>query len=508
MHVLDALCGTSAYCAVYVTVVLLPCYLLLSQYNGTITHKYAWTVSAAFLSGVVPVAAELLLWVFLVGVACAVAARLLSGRAAIPQPSGEKELNPSVVKRHWEVYLIFAAINLVVVVGVNVLYVYIAIYQSSALLVLAQVLMSFFKLLWSGTCTDAILRSLVEKFAPQLLRADGNSTRYRSEFLTLLLFVSVFNNIAIPCLVVAAVSPNCFYDIFQQAPAVHSQYRYRECAVSGSSGQCFSYAYVYGQADFDAPFTYNYQCSSSLITYYAPAFVNLCIVAAFVSPAMTAIAVQITRVCPPGSSIHSAVDRLLPRVVKPIVPAEEEQTPRTYFNANQLLVNVVTYVGVLLTFGVMLPPLGVSLAVTVAAVVFDAKLKIGRFLCAAEEQGELDKFVRVLEQQCEGAGSASFLQSALWMLLTLSSLFYTLFLFDTLGDAVGFRGALWVLIVVPLIPVVAFAGYNVFLQRTNAVPGSGGAQTSAAGDVELGSKAAQQALRESETYNVMRGDGI
>jgi hypothetical protein len=46
------------------------------------------------------------------------------------------------------------------------------------------------------------------------------------------------------------------------------------------------------------------------------------------------------------------------------------------------------------------------------------------------------------------------------MLLTLSCLFYTLFLFDTLGDAVGFEGALWVLIVVPLLPLCMFLCYT------------------------------------------------
>jgi hypothetical protein len=42
---------------------------------------------------------------------------------------------------------------------------------------------------------------------------------------------------------------------------------------------------------------------------------------------------------------------------------------------------------------------------------------------------------------------------ALDMVLTVSCLFYTLFLFDTLGDAVGFNDAYWVLIFVPLLPV-------------------------------------------------------
>jgi hypothetical protein len=41
--------------------------------------------------------------------------------------------------------------------------------------------------------------------------------------------------------------------------------------------------------------------------------------------------------------------------------------------------------------------------------------------------------------------------------LAMSCVFYTLFLFDTLGDEVGFAGAFWVLIAVPLLPVMALA---------------------------------------------------
>jgi hypothetical protein len=49
------------------------------------------------------------------------------------------------------------------------------------------------------------------------------------------------------------------------------------------------------------------------------------------------------------------------------------------------------------------------------------------------------------------------LERAVWMLVTVSCWFYTLFLFDTLGDAVGFEGAYWVLIVMPLLPLVLYA---------------------------------------------------
>jgi hypothetical protein len=355
---------------------------------------------------------------------------------------------------------LFVLVNLVVVISVNVLYVYIAIYQSSALLVLAQVLMSFFKLLWSSTCMDAVLRWLVGAFAPELVYGDISAKAYRTEFLSLQLFVSLLNSIAIPCLVVAGISPDCFYNVFQPAPTVRSSFTFLVCA-SFVNGQCVQVVRATSGTEYDTPYTYNYQCSSSLITYYAPAYVNLCILAVFVGPLGNVFAASVLRRTTPGSFVHSFLRRSTPRMLQEFandVPGIGSSS--MLMSTHALLITLVTYLGVLLTFGTMLPPLGVALAVTVALVVLFTKLKIGRFLCSAEEQSQLDKFVRILEQQCEAAGSASFLQSALWMLVTLSCLFYTIFLFDTLGDTVGFRRAVWVLIVVPLLPVVFYVGYG------------------------------------------------
>ena len=50
-----------------------------------------------------------------------------------------------------------------------------------------------------------------------------------------------------------------------------------------------------------------------------------------------------------------------------------------------------------------------------------------------------------------------------WVLIGLSCWFYTLFLFDTLGDDVGLSKSYWVLIVMPMMPFVL---YGLFKLRT------------------------------------------
>jgi Leucine-rich repeat (LRR) protein len=470
MHAMDALCGASLYAGAFIVVFMAPCYAALSRYSGTLTHQYAWAVSAAFLSGAAPVAVELPLWLLLTAVVLAVLRRaslladyLTHGYRSWSQAGTAAATYTLPSSRRFAIYATFLLIDVVVVVAANVLYVYIAIYQSSELLVLAQVLMSFFKLLWNSVCMDAVLRALVGRFAPQLLLGQGYAKAYRVRLMSLQVFTALLNSVVVPCLVVAAVSPNCFYSVFQPAPTVTSAFRYEVCSLFAGSGDCSRYEYVRSGTSYDAPFTYSYQCSSSLITYYAPAFVNLCIITVFVVPVAQLVGLQLLHRLPSGCCggyAQALLRQMVPPILRPLpVQATDHDAAHTltYVHASRLLVSLTTYLSVLLTFGAVFPPLGFALTFTAAASVLLTKLMIGRFLCGAEEKGQLRASLGILEQQCEGAGSAGFLRGTAWMLVTLSCLFYTLFLFDTLGDAVGFRGALWVVIVVPLLPAVLYA---------------------------------------------------
>jgi hypothetical protein len=503
-HAIDALCRATLYAGGFVVVVLLPCYAALSYYSGTLTHSYTWAVSAAFLSGAAPVAVELPLWLLLTVVVLRALRRasLLADYLARGYRSWSRvstAVSTFTNSRRYAIYATFLLIDVVVVVGVNVLYVYIAIYQSSAVLVLAQVLMSFFKLLWNSVCMDDILHALVGRFAPQLLQGQGYVKAYRVRLMSLQVFTALLNSVVLPCLVVAAVSPNCFYNVFQSAPTVTSAFRYQACSYFDASGECLTYTYYYSHTFYDAPFTYSYQCSSSLITYYAPAYANLCIISVFVVPAVQQMGLQLLRRLPSdycSGYAHALLRQIVPPILRPLpAQASADSVPRnvTYVLASRILVSLTTSLSVLLTFGAVFPPLGFALTFTAAATVLITKVAIGRFLCVAEQRGQLGAYLSILEQQCEGAGSAAFLRGTMWMLVTLSCMFYTLFLFDTLGDAVGFEDALWVLIVVPLLPALLYAVVT-FAERgssSRAVEGEGEAEPKeaesgkAAGDIEL-----------------------
>jgi hypothetical protein len=120
-----------------------------------------------------------------------------------------------------------------------------------------------------------------------------------------------------------------------------------------------------------------------------------------------------------------------------------------YFDASQHLITLLTYLALLLTFGAVFPPLAVCFVVTMLCMAGFTRLKVGRFLCNAHAEG-LMGCAAAVERECGGVGGTGLLRRSVGMVVAFSCLFYTLFLFDTLGDAVGLAGAYWVLIVVPL----------------------------------------------------------
>jgi hypothetical protein len=75
---------------------------------------------------------------------------------------------------------------------------------------------------------------------------------------------------------------------------------------------------------------------------------------------------------------------------------------------------------------------------------------VGRFLFNAQAQG-LAGCAAAVEQECSDVGGTGLLRRSVGMVVSFSCLFYTLFLFDTLGYAEGLAGAYWVVIMVPLL---------------------------------------------------------
>jgi Leucine-rich repeat (LRR) protein len=473
MFVLESTCTLTSTAVVFILVALLPLYVGLSYRAGTFTYMYAWGTSAAFLSGRLAtglVTVFLLALLFLLlglayrrSVKSDRCKRPLSYRAPLRVPAADTTAAETF--QRVAAYTLFMASSFSVVVGVNIAYVYVALYATNRVLLLSQILLSFFKLFWNSFGVRYLMRwtaSIVDQ------STDESAFLRGKDLMFVLLLVALVNNIGIPCLVVAVVSPSCFYNVFVAAPSIDASYTYVYCAlIDDLNGDCLVSPPVLGGTTYNPPFSYSYQCSSSFVTYYAPAFVFLCITATILTPLSEGLALWAHSSWPKGAgSLHSVLLTFLPRILRPLEPdasSVKRDTFHPYFDANRRIVTLFSYLGVLVTFGAVFPPLGVAVAVTVYVSALMEKLKLGRFLSLAHELGST-AHADILEAECRGTGGAEVLLMAVRMIASFSCWFYTLFLFDTLGDAVGIEKAYWVLIVIPLLPVLVYMAEVAFVR--------------------------------------------
>lgn len=126
--------------------------------------------------------------------------------------------------------------------------------------------------------------------------------------------------------------------------------------------------------------------------------------------------------------------------------------------ADQLLVSDLIYVGLLFTFGAAFPPLAVALIITLTTRLYLRNITVGRFVTICIEK-RLFTYVDIVEEECRDLPLMETLRKCWLMIVVLSSSFYSLFLFDTLGSSSSSSSSqvpFWIMIVVPGIPCIAF----------------------------------------------------
>jgi Leucine-rich repeat (LRR) protein len=481
--------GSAAYCIL----VLLPVYAAINSYYPSFTYKYAWTVSGVFLTGTAAFAAEAVFLLLQLPICAYVAEWLLS--CSEPQALYKKAGATTSVDRSDKVYapLTVAKVAVVlfslgVVTSINVAFVMATLHLNDRELTAIQVLLAVFKLGFNSIAAPALQNRV---------RALG----VEHEVTALQLLLVLLNVIVIPCVVIMFISPSCFYDALKGTDPVTSSYNYGgSCLefyyqVDETTGKvAFGCIEATGEVEtttYTPPFTYSYQCSSSFITSYAPTFVTMCIISSFVLPAYHLLLLWLRRHLSPTSRRYAVVTAATPRILRELPSpqdlsqARSDPLYRPVFDANKLVMSLLTYLALLLSFGALFPPLAVCCAVAMASVALTARLEVGRYVraaMAADRQDCLDE----VESACAGVATPQQLRIVLYLVLTVSCMFYTLFLFDTLGYEVGFAGAFWVLIVVPLLPVVAWALHTAVVRVCDRGPMTEVNKTAHDNDPEVG----------------------
>jgi hypothetical protein len=125
-----------------------------------------------------------------------------------------------------------------------------------------------------------------------------------------------------------------------------------------------------------------------------------------------------------------------------------------YFQKDMFALRIINNIAILITFGAIFPPLAVVLCVALFIHTYVLQLQMGRFLVVNPS------LCGVVNAECRGM--AELFASSVWLLAPVAAVFYSFFIFDTLGDQTGWRDAMWAIAVMSCVPGVIWGGYFYF----------------------------------------------
>jgi len=130
-----------------------------------------------------------------------------------------------------------------------------------------------------------------------------------------------------------------------------------------------------------------------------------------------------------------------------------------YYNANQIVNTNFLTVALILTFGVVFPPLALCLAISSVVRLKFIQLSVGRLIINSIEAHQLS-YLHIVDEECDKVVSENLFMNCIFMVLGVCCCFYSMFLFDTLGDTVGFYQSYWVFIVMFVLPACFYGAYR------------------------------------------------
>lgn len=123
------------------------------------------------------------------------------------------------------------------------------------------------------------------------------------------------------------------------------------------------------------------------------------------------------------------------------------------FQVDSFTAEIVNMFGILLSFGVVFPPLGVVIAASLISYTLYYQLLLGRYVELKREK-PADSSEEILRMQKDASSVGQLFRSSVWVTVPYATVLYAFLLFDTLGDQVGYRSAVWIPIVACCIPIL------------------------------------------------------
>ena len=411
----------------YIVFVHVPVYTALSKYYRTHTKVYAWSISASYLDGTVPASILVAIWSFML--VCFLCTYWYVFLRSIQVDERENNHNIATMAAEEEpnqmkptyvdmaVLLCFVMIDLVVVFVINAGYIYGTLTASSGVVLFLQILLGVFKLVWKG-----LFIKNIDRFRRNILGIRHNVNHKFGHDVAFLSVILILNNILVPIAAEAAVDSNCIYNIFVPAPSVTASYDYTKCDFIDPAKGCLAYVTVSPAVSYSPPFTYRYQCTSTIVVNYASVFMYMFTAMCCDVPFMFFIC-YIRKFFQKDQIIHKVLNVIASDLYKDPVK----------FRLSYVVADMVSGIGMLLTFGAVFPPIAIVVCI---AIVMNGCMTM-----------------YLIKQQVPDASEVAphFNLSYISYLIIFSSIFLSFFLFDILGLQYTVWKSLWASIILLVI---------------------------------------------------------
>jgi hypothetical protein len=494
---------------------LMPMYGILSIWYSMYEASYAWSISAILFTG--EIASALLLIGFSL---CTILVFYVFYKKAYPFSARRKidyaraimnadkssviKIQPTDIRLtvkeksiYWLTTSILGSLNFIIMILVDVFYVLAILEANTSHTIEIQILLSIFKVIWNENVLWSVFPQ-IKNFATILLHGDNSESnheinietnqrnnccrtwinafrgliqlvplaQFNSAEINFMALTVVLNNIVIPCIAIAVVSPHCFYNaFFAQSPSETISiftcqfYSIRE-ESSHIKRACLVYSNYAYEASYNAPFHYRYECSAAFSIKFVSVYIFMFLIVAVILPLLQTILRLIYHAYEPKpgqevtdnrwtSYLFKLADRFLPFRLKTLTAQPPSDMVKVLAN-DRLIVRCSSYLAVLLAFGVLFPPLSVVALISIYAITYFEQFVLSKVLVESKRLGYTWYQEKILKE-CDNIAESWF--DTLKIILPFASFSFAFVVFDTLGDKHGWKTAIGPSLFVLTLPV-------------------------------------------------------
>eukprot|EP00597_Dinobryon_sp_UTEXLB2267_P012204 CAMPEP_0170120172 /NCGR_PEP_ID=MMETSP0020_2-20130122/14958_1 /TAXON_ID=98059 /ORGANISM="Dinobryon sp., Strain UTEXLB2267" /LENGTH=395 /DNA_ID=CAMNT_0010349933 /DNA_START=638 /DNA_END=1825 /DNA_ORIENTATION=- len=271
---------------------------------------------------------------------------------------------------------------------------------------------------------------------------DDKALSRKANFYWCLLIVC--NIVVVPCIATAVMSEDCAYTLFVPKNNTNAAVPSTSANSSSNSTEIHQQS-QYGAQEPSTPavhFNYGYNCSSTILYTFASELIYQMILLTTILPFFQVIIKLLHQF-----RWFSKLDMFLPGLLKPF----NADAISTLFHKHGFFAAATSCLAVLLSFGMVFPPLAAVACYSLLSGTFILQLFMSYLLHEADETKNY-AHRNALDKDC--ANLVDSFQDSLTILIPILCCFYALFLFDILGRDGGWQAGLPVALIMLAVPVV------------------------------------------------------